>query len=344
MEPGDELYFYIQAQDTRNQQSRTDVYIVAIQDTAQLLSMDGLLSGVNEKPEYFRSERQIIMDSEKLLRDLDSINKETFNNRSNDIGTDQKLLRLRYGKFLGEESESDINPKDEQNDAVGDVKNYGNAAVILDKYTDKHDNAEDAQFFDPGVKAQLKATLTEMWKAELQLRLNNPQAALPFEYKALRLLKDLQQKSRMYVAKTAYNPAPLKMEKRLTGDLDKIIQPTDHRDINSGNDQYEPLKSAVRVLEQLKAGTAIGSTDMHALQLANQQLSEKASSQPEIYLPAVSALRRILYSGKAKNYDIGTVEKAIQRILPGSKLLPVPSQNSADMGLSREYYQNLNHK
>jgi hypothetical protein len=344
MEPGDEMYFYIQAQDTHNQQSRTDVYIVAIQDTAQLLSMDGLVSGVNVKPEYFRSERQIIMDSEKLLRDRDSISNETFNNRSNDIGTDQKLLRLRYGKFLGEESESDINPKDEQNDAVGDVKNYGNAAVILDKYTDKHDNAEDAQFFDPGVKAQLKATLTEMWKAELQLRLNNPQAALPFEYKALRLLKDLQQKSRMYVAKTAYNPAPLKMEKRLTGDLDKIIQPTDHRDIKSGNDQYESFKNAIAILEQLKNGAVIDNTDMHALQLANQQLSEKASSQPEIYLPAVSALRRILSARKAKNYDIGTVEKAIQRILPVSKPLPAALQNSADMGLSKEYYKNLNHK
>jgi hypothetical protein len=40
--------------------------------------------------------------------------------------------------------------------------------------------------------------------------LYKPQAALPFAYKALRLLKDLQQKSRSYVAKTAYNPPPLK--------------------------------------------------------------------------------------------------------------------------------------
>src|SRR5438094_1451102 len=94
MDPGDELYFYIQAQDNHNQQSRTDVYIVSLQDTAQLLSMDGLLSGVNVKPEFFRSERQIIMDSEKLLRDRDSISKETFNTRSNELGNDQKLLRL----------------------------------------------------------------------------------------------------------------------------------------------------------------------------------------------------------------------------------------------------------
>jgi hypothetical protein len=344
MEPGDELYFYIQAQDNHNQQSRTDVYIVSLQDTAQLLSMDGLIGGVNVKPEFFRSERQIILDSEKLLRDRDSISKESFNTRSNDLGTDQKLLRLRYGKFLGEESESDINPKEDENDAVADPKNYGNAAVVLDKYSDKHDNAEDAQFFDPGVKAQLKATLTEMWKAELQLRLYKPEAALPFEYKALRLLKDLQQKSRMYVAKTAYNPAPLKMEKRLTGELDKIIQPVGHQDIKSDNNQFEVLKNAVSVLEQLKTNAAMNNSDRHTLQLANQQLSEKASALPEIYLPALGALHRILSTNSAKSNDIGLVEKAIQRVLPPGKTLPASMQNSADMGLSSGYYKNLNNK
>ena len=344
MEPGDELYFYVQAQDNHNQQSRSDVYIVSLQDTAQLLSMDGLIGGVNVKPEFFRSERQIILDSEKLLRDRDSISKEAFNTRSNELGNDQKLLRLRYGKFLGEEAESDINPKEEQNDAVSDPKNFGNASVVLDKYSDKHDNAEDAQFFDPVIKAQLKATLTEMWKAELQLRLYKPEAALPFEYKVLRLLKDLQQKSRVYVAKTAYNPAPLKMEKRLTGDLSKVIQPTEHQDIKPGSDEYIALKNAIGVLESLKYDKISSNADIHTLQLANQQLSERASAQPELYLPAVSSLRRIISSGKAKSADIIVVEKAIQRILPPGKLLPSASQNAVDMGLSSGYYKNRNNK
>jgi hypothetical protein len=178
----------------------------------------------------------------------------------------------------------------------------------------------------------------------LRLRLNDPQAALPFEYKALRLLKDLQQKSRMYVAKTAYNPAPLKMEKRLTGDLDKIIQPTNYRDLKEGDGQYVVLKDAIAVLEQLKSGVSLGNAGMRILQTANQQLSERASAQPEIYLSAVSALRRILAGGKERNNDIGIVEKAIQKVLPASKLLPAAQQNTVDMGLSSDYYKNLNHK
>ena len=93
---------------------------------------------------------------------------------------------------------------------------------FFDAYTDKHDNAEDASFLEPETKNQLKATLNEMWSAELRLRTYKPREALPFAYKALRLLKDLQQKSRAYVAKTSAKTAPLKpAEKRLTGDLTK---------------------------------------------------------------------------------------------------------------------------
>jgi len=341
MEPGDELYFYIQAADTHQQQSRTDVYTVSIQDTAQLLSMDGILTGTDQKPEFFRSERQIILDAEKLLKDKDSISIEKFKSKSNDLGTDQKLLRLRYGKFLGEESENDMGGN--ENDAVSDINNYGNADVIKDKYTDKHDNAEDADFFDPLLKNQLKATLTEMWKAELQLRLYKPQNALPFAYKALRLLKDLQQKSRLYVAKTAFNPPPLKLEKRLSGDLAKVNEPIIKQDIKPVADQLAGLRKAVEILEQLKSSGGLSSKDLQILTLVNQQLSLQASAEPRIYLAALSAMRRILSDrSNIKPDDITRVEKAIQKTLTPAKRMPVAMQNPVDMGLSQEYYKNLN--
>jgi hypothetical protein len=339
MEPGDELYFYVQAKDTHQQQSRTDVFTVAIQDTAELLSMDGVLSGANLKPEFFRSERQIIIDAEKLLKDKDSITVEKFNARSNELGIDQKLLRLRYGKFLGEEDETVEGPK--SSDGVADPADFSNAAKILKEYTDDHDKAEDAQFFEPAIKAQLKATLNEMWKAELQLRLYKPQAALPFAYKALRLLKDLQQKSRSYVAKTAYNPTPIKLDKRLTGELDKVIQPVNKQEVKPGADQFEGLKKAVAVLEQLKVRAVLSAADNRVLQIANQQLSVRASAQPGIYLAALSAMRRILSAQKVNINDIGIVERAIQKTLANPKVTPSTDGQSADMGLSRSYYKNL---
>lgn len=345
MEPGDELYFYIEAKDNHQQLSRTDVYIVAIQDTAQLLSMDGILSTGNLKPEYFRSERQIIMDSEALLKEKDTLSKEKFNARSNELGTDQKLLRLRYGKFLGEEAED--TPGDQSpggNNPLSDPKDFSNAAKILDAYTDKHDNAEDAQFFDPTVKAQLKATLTEMWKAELQLRLYKPQEALPFEYKALRLLKDLQQKSRSFVAKTDFNPTPLKMEKRLSGDLSKVTEPVNHADNHAVDDRLEALKKSIELLDHLKPAKRLSGPEFGLLQSANLQISERAALQPGRYLGAANAMRRIL-AGSSKTIvtDVAIVEAAIQKILPQTQPLPQSKHTSPDMGLSGDYYLKLNH-
>ena len=346
MDPGDELFFYIQARDNHHQLRRTDVCIVSIQDTARLLSMDGILSGANIKPEYFRSERQIILDSETLLKGKDTLSQDDFNNRSNDLGTDQKLLRLRYGKFLGEEAEGNIaDPRLEGNDKPADPKDFGNGAKILDEYTDKHDNAEDAQFFDPTVKAQLKATLTEMWKAELQLRLYKPQDALPFAYKALRLLKDLQQKSRSYVAKTAYNPSPLKMDRRLSGDLTKIIQPTGQQEIKQAADPFDALKRSVIILEQLKNPANLKSSDYRTLQTANLQLSIKAAAQPALYVASVSAMRRILAGNNGSTAkDAAIVETAIHKILPVSHALPQSKLSAFDMGLSDGYFRELNRK
>jgi hypothetical protein len=339
VEPGNELYFYVQAQDTHKQVSRTDVYTVSVQDTAELLSMNGIINGVNQKPEFFRSERQIIIDAEQLLKEKDSISVEKFNNRSNNLGIDQKLLRLRYGKFLGEEGEDAIGAA--PNNDLADPADFSNGAKILKEYTDDHDNAEDAGFFEPAIKAQLKATLTEMWKAELQLRLYKPQAALPFAYKALRLLKDLQQKSRAFVAKTAYNPPPLKQEKRLSGELDKIIQPINKQDIKPVADQMDALKKAVNVLEGLKTNPLLNAADNRVLQLANQQLGAKASAQPGVYLPALNALRRILSAPQANGKDVDLVERALQRTLTTLKNMPVSGANAADMGLSKQYYKNL---
>ncbi len=344
LEPGDELYFYIQARDNHAQLSRTDVYIVSIQDTAQLMSMDGILSGINIKPEYFRSERQIILDAEALIKAKDTLKEANFRDRSNDLGTDQKLLRLRYGKFLGEEAEGNIADPRLEGNTLSDPTDFGNGAKIKDEYTDKHDNAEDAQFFDPSVKAQLKATLTEMWKAELQLRLYKPQEALPFAYKALRLLKDLQQKSRSYVAKTAFNPSPLKMEKRLSGDLDKIMQPADHQDIKQQHDNFSLLKSAASLLQQLPRLNSLNSNDYRILQAANLQINNQAAVKPGIYLDAAKAMRRIMAGDKKSLItDVATVETAIQKMLPAAQPAPQAQPSASDMGFSKAYFLKLKH-
>jgi hypothetical protein len=368
VKPGDELYFYCRAKDNHGQESRTDMYIISLPDTAKLMSMEGMTMSVDVKPEYFRSERQIIIEAEQLLKEKDTVAVEQFNRRSNDLGIDQKLLRLRYGKFLGEEAE-DGQPG---GDAVGKPGgaegkpgaarggrpgDFGDAATILEAYTDKHDNAEDATYFEPAVKEQLKATLSEMWKAELQLRTFKPREALPYAYKALRLLKDLQQKSRAYVAKTGVRVTPLDPAKRLGGKLD-AISPLVQRPVDGALPVPEDaLRIALALLERVGEGgrrsdggpvgmPMMGSGSLLILRQAAQRLGREASARPGIYLEGYQAMRRILgedadTAKRAEAGDVLSAQKAIRRLLPEAEATPVAGRAAADDGLSGLYFSHL---
>lgn len=341
---GDELYFYINATDSRKQQSRSDVYIVTIQDTAKLMSMDGMLGGINLVPEYFRSQRQIIIDTEKILKEKNSISEEEFKNRSNNLGIDQKLLRLRYGKFLGEETDEEIGEEHDEHTAAEESAAFSDAEKIMDAYAHKHDIAEDATFFEPELKAQLKATLAEMWKSELRLRTYKPEEALPFEYKALRLLKDLQQKSRAYVSKTALKTPVIKVEKRLTAELDKIIQPSAERTL-SKNDEQNSLKKSTSIIAKLKAGEKLNPSDLIILQEANRKLAAKASAEPAAYLKALGIMRRILSTKENVKLSLGelsTMEAALQRMIKNEVKIPTAKIAAPETSLSTEYFNSLN--
>ena len=309
MKPGDELYFFINAKDNHGQQSRSDVYLISIVDTSNLMSMVGMANGVNLVPEYFRSQRQIIIDTEKLLKEQETIAADDFKNRSNALGMDQKLLRLRYGKFLGEESETGVGGERDHEDDHEKVA-FGDVKALMDEYAHKHDIAEDATFFEPELKRQLKAVLNEMWSSELRLRTYKLQEALPYEYKALRLLKDLQQKSRAFVAKTTIKTAKLKLEKRLTGELDKIIQPTQQATFEPIDRSAEELKLLLSMLEQRKAGKSFAYGDRELLRSGEKQLIGVAANQPTLYLPALKSLRKLSTATEVMRSDIEVVQKA----------------------------------
>ena len=356
MKPGDELYFYIQAQDNHGQQSRSDMYFVSIQDTTELMSMAAMDNGVNLVPEYFRSQRQLIIDTEKLLKERSGLSEAEFKTRSNDLGVDQKVLRLRYGKFLGEESETNIGagPEDAHEEhetgaghdhgagqpaSVG----FGNVEAIMDQYAHKHDNAEDATFFEPEMKKQLKATLTEMWSAELQLRTFAPQKALPYEYKALRLLKDLQQKSRAFVAKTTIKTTPLKMEKRLSGELAEISGTRSLQKQRVNSDPGRNLQRALAALEAKLSGRGKVAFGLDHLRYAEEELTHAAASAPSSYLPALKSLKVIIgawNTGKVSPVEIRLAEKGINSLLGQSGAKPYTSEYRPS-DLSKAYFNQL---
>ncbi|WP_375446478.1 hypothetical protein [uncultured Fibrella sp.] len=135
--PGDELYYYWAAIDNRQpepQLTKSDTYFVVFKDTARNEEAELATMAVNIMPEYFRSQRQIIIDTDKLIAKRKKISAKAFNAESNEIGFDQKVLRLRYGQYMGEEFENQIG---------GHTPLADNDADLLEGYVHKHDTQED---------------------------------------------------------------------------------------------------------------------------------------------------------------------------------------------------------
>ncbi len=268
--PGDELYYYWLAIDNKQPESnisKSDTYFIQYVDSAGLTESQLEGMAIHVLPEYFRSQRQIIIDTEKLIAENKKLEEETFNQSSNELGQEQKLLRMRYGQYLGEEYESNapgglldteavtdllesfkhihdhegehdhdhqdheentIQLPDEQQHDHDHGKDQGEdneLASLLESYLHNHDSEDANTFYEQSTRNILKMALEQMWESELHLRLYEPEKALPYQKQALEYLKSVQQKSRVYVKRTGFDPPPIKeTEKRLTGDVSDISQ------------------------------------------------------------------------------------------------------------------------
>lgn len=336
MDPGDEVYFYVEAFDNKRpnaQRNRTDTYFIALQDTArqELVMSDGL--GVDLMADYFRSQRQLIIDTEKLLATQNKITKEQFNSTSNELGYDQKVLRLRYGQFLGEEFETSIgesnvheeveeggeskpedvlskfghqhDTKNEHNlvpekkgkESAPDHHHHGAEEDKDDPiaaYRHNHDNEESATFFTQSIKTKLRAALTLMWESELQLRLYQPKASLPHQYQILKLLKEIAQDSRIYVHRMGFDPPPLKEEKRLSASLDEVNP--GRIGSNPVNElKYPAIRAALSDISAALMSDTVTLTDRQrsSLHAAANELAGLTLQLPGHYLDQLSALQLI---------------------------------------------------
>jgi hypothetical protein len=180
--------------------------------SAEGTGVEGLVQ--KAMPAYFRSQRQIIIDTEALIAERPRLGADEALAKSDTIGADQRLLRLRYGQFLGEESETEGEAHEEE---PGEA--HGSAAQeLMAAAGHLHDLPEAATLLDPGTRALLRNALDEMWQAERELRLGNPVAALPYENRALDFIKRAQQADRIYLARVGLELPQLDAARRLTGE------------------------------------------------------------------------------------------------------------------------------
>jgi hypothetical protein len=257
-QPGNDVIAQLEVRDNHApsaQTGRSSSVILRLPTTEVALGAE--LEGRIKKtlPAYFRSQRQIIIDAEALIRQRRSLAADDFIKRSDAIGVDQRILRLRYGQFLGEESEGAAKPPptsdlptsdaptadahdhdddhghaqdgahdDHDHDHGGAAGNgdtppvFGSATDVLSEYGHTHDHAEAATLLDPQTRATLKAALDQMWSSEGELRQGRPEQALPFAYKALAFIKQVQQAERIYLARVGPELPPIDEGRRLGGD------------------------------------------------------------------------------------------------------------------------------
>ncbi|GAB2795679.1 hypothetical protein HNQ93_003041 [Hymenobacter luteus] len=388
---GDEVYFYLQAWDNHQQRTRSDTYLVQWEDTTVQESALDVSLGVSAKPAYFRSQRQIIIDTEKLLAEQRGLPAATLLERSNGIGFDQKILRMRYGKFLGEEADETIGgaapgpptadaPAEEpglgsvvaedhteaaaptpaappEGHSADDGHDHGHAsssaheapgaaltAELMDPYIHHHDDSETADFLEPAVKAKLQAVLSQMWEAELRLRTGRPREALPFEYRALRLLKQVQQQTRAYVKKAGFTPPPMpEATTRLTGDLAGAAAPRRERQLAAPSRQ-PVVRAALRLLAQLPTQAPPPAGSATTLDQAGQELARAALQKPGAYLNALRELRSLstaLRQGQPVAADkLPIIERALTALLPPPPPTPTHAAKPGNR-LARRYLQEL---
>ncbi len=343
LEPGDELYFYVVAIDNKQSTpnvNRTETYFISLEDTTQYESSIDEGLGVDLMPEYFRSQRQIIIDTEKLLKNKSTISKETFKATSNELGYDQKVLRLRYSEFMGEEFVSGIGPQVSEEDVehseeqdvtkefghVHDSENEhnlvdshqedkhqhkeGESESPLEAFIHAHDEEEEATFYIQSVKAKLRAALTLMWDAELQLRLFEPAKSLPYQYKILNLLKEISNDSRIYVHRTGFDPPPIKEDKRYSADLSEIRNPISNAQFLTNN-MFIEIQEVLSMLQRIDSEKLqFTSNEVIMLQNARRHLVMLSEDEPLKYLECIRILSLLIKSDLKKDETKAIILKA----------------------------------
>ena len=358
MEMGDELYFYVEVFDQKQpkpNRSRSETYFAVIKDTStNLFAVEGAL-GVDQMPDYFRSQRQLIIDTEKLIKERSKLTKEDFKFKSNELGFDQKALRLKYGQFMGDESEMDVAPNEMENEEEHDQESENHEDDDpLEKYTHDHDGAneqhlvpekaeekedplhdyihnhsdpEEATLFEESLKTKLRKALNIMWDAELHLRLYNPEKSLPYQYQALKLIQEIKNSARIYVHRIGFDPPPIKEDKRLTGDI-KGIKNYQKTASNSFEQEFVNIRKAiVRLDEFINTNGNYEKSDAILFQMAGNELALKAIEEPGKYLTTLQKIKTISENKMRSKSEYNAIQKVLLALLPETEKQPGSKQD-----------------
>ncbi len=318
---GDDLIVQLEVEDNRapsaqNARSASVILRWPSDLGTETSDMEGMVRKV--MPAYFRSQRQIIIDAEALLKEKRRLDAEEYLRRSDAIGVDQRILRLRYGQFLGEEAEGEPKPPPTSDDVAAVTEadteakdqahadepaathddhaqhestsgaTFGQEGAVLEEYGHTHDHAEAATLLDPETRATLKLALDAMWQSEGHLRQGHPEQALPYAYTALKNIKLVQQASRIYLARVGPELPPIDETRRMGGDRAGIARRDDA--LAKATPPDPTLDALWRALDDAPSGAAAPHIEFDALERW-LRTNESRIADPLSFIAAVDALR-----------------------------------------------------
>jgi hypothetical protein len=329
---GGELYFRVESLDNRQpgpQPGRSATRIVRVRSDRSATAELGAGLPLVTPPDLFRSQRQIILDTEALIAERPRLAREEVVRRSEGIGFDQRALRMRYGILLGDEFVSGAAVEAELHDEehapqAHEEAGPGEALEGLPAgLVHTHDSAEMATFFPDAIRTALRQALGAMWEAEEALRAVEPDSALPHEIRALEGLQEIRRQSRVYVQRVGFDPPPLDPEEaRWRGELDEILRP--RRRVADA--RAEPA-AAVVAYRLLTAGTGDREALRSALDAAGDELAARAVDLPGVGLEGLGALAEVrdaVVAGEAP--PAGAVREALRALWA---LAPAPPARPA---------------
>ena len=242
MEPGDEVYFFVVARDNREPEpnvARSDTIVVRWLDEAPDVATVGDIP-IDMMPEYYKSQRQIIIETEQLVADRDQLDAETFAETSRALGASQADLKNRYGQYLGDEfgesldgdwdlpeleewpeAEEETHDDHADHDEAG-ADEFGSAEALIARYIHDHESADVGPISSRNPVGLMKRAIGKMWQSERHLRLSEPAESLPHQYAALEYYNRAREADRIFTQRLGFEPPPVTEDRRLTGDINDV--------------------------------------------------------------------------------------------------------------------------
>ncbi|WP_166425328.1 DUF4175 domain-containing protein [Paraglaciecola sp. 20A4] len=364
MTPGDELYFSIRAWDNRQpegQLTRSSSKIVRWLDKdVETVFSEGI--SVNNMPAYFKSQRQIIIDTKSLIEESGALSDAAFKHLSQDLGIAQADLKHKYGQFVGDEisgitrsmedggsksneEHNDHNDSGEEDAHEGHSDHEGQNAheqqnindksgyqAMLEQFGHAHGETDIAIFKTKGSieqnpRVMMKRAIGYMWQAESQLLLNRPHDALPHEEQALLWLNRAKKAERIYVKRLGFEPPPVSEKRRYQGELGDIKNKKHNIPTVENENEAQTLSLMLTLLnDPLRPALPFNENEIKVLQNTDALLQKRLINDPN----AIHALALLAQIQSANKRYPPTCELCAQQLqeqlwqlLPAAKSSPL---------------------